>query len=65
MPGRPVPVDALLDAGWPGESPLPEAAMNRLYVAMNRLRHLGLRDVLERAGDGYRLKIDPKMLHRN
>lgn len=45
----------LLEAGWPGERPLPEAGANRVYVALTRLRAMGLRDVVERFDDGYRL----------
>jgi hypothetical protein len=47
--------DALLAAGWPGERILPDAATNRLYVAIATLRKLGLRDVLVRFDEGYRL----------
>ncbi len=45
----------LLEAGWPGERPLAEAGANRVYVALTRLRSLGLRDVVERFEDGYRI----------
>jgi hypothetical protein len=46
---------ALLERGWPGEEPLPEAGTNRVYVALTRLRALGLRDAIERAGGGWRI----------
>jgi tetratricopeptide (TPR) repeat protein len=55
-PGRVVPVDALLEAGWPGEAILPGAARNRLRVALNRLRAKGLRSALESHAGGYRLR---------
>ncbi|MCB9727443.1 MAG: hypothetical protein H6746_03050 [Deltaproteobacteria bacterium] len=45
----------LLEAGWPGERPLLEAGSNRVYVSLSRLRQLGLRDLIERHEDGYRL----------
>jgi hypothetical protein len=53
--GQPLDVWTLLAIGWPGEEPMPEAGANRVYVALTRLRKSGLRDVLERSGDGYRL----------
>jgi predicted ATPase len=52
-PGAPVPAVALIAAGWPGEKILPAAAQNRLYVAMTRLRRLGLGELLRNEGDGY------------
>lgn len=58
-PGRAVYVDELLDAGWPGESPLPEAGNNRVYVAISTLRKMGLADHLQRWDGGYRL--DPNV----
>lgn len=55
-PGQPVPVDTLLAAGWPDEPHmLHSAAMNRLHVALNRMRQMGLDDVLQRVDDGYLL----------
>ena len=45
----------LLEAGWPGEQPTVEAGTNRVYVALTRLRGMGLRDAIERFEDGYRL----------
>ena len=59
QPGTAVSVDRLLEAGWPGESPMPEAAMNRVYVAISTLRKLGLADTLQRWDGGYRL--DPNV----
>jgi hypothetical protein len=54
-PGASVAPDALIAAGWPGERILPDAAKNRLYVAVTTLRKLGLRELLESRGDGYAL----------
>jgi hypothetical protein len=48
-------VDQLLEAGWPGERPLPEAGKNRVWVAISTLRKLGLGDALQRWDGGYRL----------
>jgi hypothetical protein len=55
QPGQALPLEALLEAGWPGERPLPEAGANRVYVALSTLRKMGLADALERHDDGYRL----------
>jgi hypothetical protein len=55
QPGATLPLEALLEAGWPGERPLPEAGANRVYVALSTLRKMGLAESLERHGDGYRL----------
>lgn len=57
-PGRALGVWQLLDAGWPGEEPHPEVGANRVYVAIARLRTLGLRHVIERSGEGYRIAPD-------
>jgi hypothetical protein len=48
-------VDDLLEAGWPGERPLPEAGSNRVWVAISTLRKLGLGEILQRWDGGYRL----------
>lgn len=53
--GPPLTVAELLEAGWPGERPIAQAGANRVHVEMNRLRNMGLRDILECPGDGYRL----------
>jgi hypothetical protein len=53
--GLPLTVDDLLQAGWPGETPLPEAGSNRVYVAISALRQLGLNEILQRWDGGYRL----------
>lgn len=45
----------LVDAGWPEEKISPEAARNRLQVGLATLRTMGLRDHVERDGQGYRL----------
>ncbi|MBX3268644.1 MAG: hypothetical protein KF729_00190 [Sandaracinaceae bacterium] len=59
---RSVAPDAVLDvatlreAGWPGERMGVRVGANRVYVAINGLRKLGLGPELERAGRGYRLR---------
>jgi hypothetical protein len=57
--GASLSVDELLEAGWPGEQPLPEAGNNRVWVAISTLRKLGLGDTLQRWDGGYRL--DPSV----
>jgi hypothetical protein len=46
-PGRPISTQAIIAAAWPAERLLPSAAKNRLYVAIRRLRVLGLESVIE------------------
>jgi hypothetical protein len=58
-PGKPLSVDDLLEAGWPGERVLREAGASRVYVALGTLRKLGLRDVILSTGNGYLL--DPRI----
>jgi hypothetical protein len=58
-PGQPLSLEALIEAGWPGEHPDWEAGVNRVYVLLSELRRLGLRRVLQRHNDGYRL--DPAL----
>jgi len=59
QPGLGVAADQLVAAGWPGESPIREAGLNRVYVAVSQLRKRGLRDLLQREAEGYRL--DPSI----
>lgn len=54
-PGVPIDAATLVETGWPGERMSVESANNRLYVTMNRLRGLGLRDVLLAVDGGYLL----------
>jgi predicted ATPase len=58
-PGEPIDAEQLIEAGWPGQKVERGAARNRLHVALATLRSLGLRDVLERRPEGYRL--DPRV----
>lgn len=45
----------LVDAGWPGERTMPEAAAGRVYTSVATLRRMGLRKLLIRRDDGYLL----------
>jgi hypothetical protein len=58
-PGEPLDTEAVLEAGWPGDRILPDAAKNRVYVAINRLRRAGLADLLQTRDGGYLL--DPSV----
>lgn len=57
-PGAVLTMHELLEAGWPGERPIPEAGANRVYVALTQLRRRGMRDLIERCDGGYRLVPD-------
>ncbi len=61
--GRGITLRDLQEAGWPGERILPDAASNRIYVAMNQLRKLGLKDWLRRSGEGYFLDPALRVYH--
>jgi hypothetical protein len=49
----PLSTAELVLRGWPGEKIRPDAAANRLYVTLNQLRKLGLRDWIVREAGGY------------
>lgn len=51
--GARVSVDGLVAVGWPGESLRGTSGRDRLYTAVATLRSAGLRDVIDRAADGY------------
>lgn len=55
-PGTPVPVVALLESVW-GQAPgsHPRSRVGRLYIAIARLRTMGLQDHLHNVGGGYLL----------
>jgi hypothetical protein len=59
---RPLTLDALFEAGWPGEHIVQTAAHRRVYTAIGTLRDLGLRDVLIRRDDGYLLAPDTRLV---
>jgi len=54
-PGVGLSVEALVEAGWPGDRVLAASAAARVYVAIRTLRALGLDGVLLRQDDGYLL----------
>ncbi|WP_168210724.1 tetratricopeptide repeat protein [Persicimonas caeni] len=55
-PGEPLSLDETLEAGWPGEVIMPEAGARRVYTTINRMRDLGLQDILVTTDDGYMLE---------
>ncbi len=59
QPGVGLSLDAIQRAVWPGERIQVEAAANRIYVAVSKLRRRGLRDFLRSQDDGYAL--DPNL----
>lgn len=61
-PGVGLDLDALFEAGWPGESIRPDSMRNRVHVTLNQLRGVGLREVLLRGDDGYLLDPDVPLL---
>lgn len=54
-PGVASDADALIQAGWPGERIVPDAARNRMSVALAQLRKLGLKGVIQKTSEGWRL----------
>lgn len=58
-PGAPVSPDAMIEAGWPDEQILPDAAKTRLYTAIRSLRKMGLEPHLWSRDGGYLL--DPAL----
>ncbi|MEZ4250144.1 MAG: hypothetical protein R3B99_18080 [Polyangiales bacterium] len=57
-----VSTSELFEEGWPGERVLTAAAAARVHVAINTLRKLGLRDLLERGETGYHLSEELRVL---
>jgi len=54
-PGAVVTSEELIGVCWPDERIIPDAARNRLRVAISALRRLGLEEIVETAPGGYRL----------
>ncbi len=54
-PGRSLTTEELFARGWPGQTIRHASAQARLWTAIRDLRSLGLHDLLETSGDGYRL----------
>lgn len=59
-PGKAIPSEDLVAAGWPNEQILSSAAKNRLRVALSWLRKNGLGQALQSRADGYLL--DPTLV---
>lgn len=57
-PGVGVPVEVFVEEVWPGEQIVVHAARNRVYVALSRLRALGMENLLLRGDQGYFLDPD-------
>ena len=57
-PGEVLDAHTLVERGWPGEVFEVRAGLMRLYVTINTLRKLGLEEVLQTHGEGYRLDPD-------
>ena len=55
-PGTSLTVEQTIEAGWPGEIITWEAAARRVYSTVNRLRDLGLGELLVTTDDGYMLE---------
>jgi predicted ATPase len=58
-PGATVSAGDLVAHGWPGETLVQKSARDRLHVALSTLRQMGLRGILCRSREGYRL--DPEI----
>lgn len=59
--GRALDASEVRAAGWPGEKMLPESAAARVYMAISRLRDLGLEAVLRTSDEGYSLDSRAKV----
>lgn len=57
-PGKPLPIADLIAAGWPDDKARSTALENRLWVALSRLRKLGLGDRIARIDGGYAIPLD-------
>jgi len=57
-PGTSVSAGELIEAGWPGERILPDAARARLYAVVRDLRKHGLESLIQTVDGGYRLDPD-------
>ncbi len=57
-PGEPVSLDEVIEFGWPGETIMPDSGARRVYTTINRLRELGVHDIVLTTDDGYMLDPD-------
>lgn len=58
-PGAALSTAEVQEAGWPGERMRPESAAARVYMAIRRLRVLGLARALRTCDQGY--VLDPRL----
>jgi hypothetical protein len=61
-PGEAIPSSELVAAGWADDPTDHEAAMNRLRVAICRLRQLGLENAIVTTGSGWMLDPDTPII---
>ncbi len=61
-PGRAMSVAEMRAAGWPDEKMLHESATARVYMAVRRLRTLGLDAILRTSEEGYALDESVKVI---
>ncbi len=57
-PGEIIEAHDLVEQGWPGDRGEVRSGLMRLYVTINTLRGLGLEEILQTHGEGYRLDPD-------
>lgn len=57
-PGEPLGLEEVIEIGWPGETIMPDSGARRVYTTINRLRELGVQDILLTTDDGYMLDPD-------
>lgn len=46
-----------MEAGWPDEVLTPSSGARRVYSTINRMRDLGLEEVLQTVDDGYMIDL--------
>ena len=61
-PDQPMSVDEIFQSVWTGENVLSKSRKNRVYVAMNTLRKLGLDEFIVTRGAGYLLHPSTRVL---
>jgi hypothetical protein len=64
-PGVGISVDEVVAAGWPNDRMQYESGAARAYVTVQRLRSLGLKEILITRDDGYLLDPDVHVEHRD
>jgi len=64
-PGMPVSAERLLRQAWPNQSVARAVALNRLYVALNRLRASGFGRSIQRTRDGWLIPREVSVVRIN